>query len=82
MYVYIYIYLAPSYFQLNSKVTCIKARPCHVLGDFQTTSGSFGIQAFDMRVKNLANTNVMHWAGNDAPAGCPEIEKGRGQFPQ
>ena len=26
-------------------------------------SKGLSLEAFDMRVKNLANTNVMHWAG-------------------
>ncbi|OLQ14618.1 Apocarotenoid-15,15'-oxygenase [Symbiodinium microadriaticum] len=32
-------------------------------GQFSPKSGGWLANAFDMRVKNLANTNVMHWAG-------------------
>lgn len=32
-------------------------------GQFSPKEGGWIANAFDMRVKNLANTNVMHWAG-------------------
>ena len=40
-----------------------QARPCLVAG---------WCQAFDMRVKNLANTNVMHWAGKRSAKPKPD----------
>ncbi len=40
----------------------LKAKKMLYRGQFSLKSGGFLANAFDMRVKNLANTNVMHWA--------------------
>ena len=40
----------------------LKAKKMLYRGQFSPKSGGFLANAFDMRVKNLANTNVMHWA--------------------
>lgn len=41
----------------------LEAKKMLYRGQFSQKSGGFLANAFDMRVKNLANTNVMHWAG-------------------